>query len=319
MMIRIGTRWKYYDGQTFLKELFCGAADSPSNPFEEVQVPAGKQEVQEDITQELEQVIKELCRIRKWAEVIAIDERYTVQVHMDEELSHSGIETFMAPLRRPNLIPIAKEMVFPEMEVLQLTDFYQVKVKQDSAEINRIIMIPTKGLPDERESAVVNSVIKDKRSFVEYIAFILGDDYLLTLLEESILGKSGFYGDQKDRLPALYEKMLKTGAHFCVDKAGITAYLAHVLRLGVVFGITECDERSAALFVQLLIDRAYGVYISALDSGLEEEESGLRELRIDLLYFLGLICELTVSFLGCGDCFKSALFYFRFCLYVVFA
>ena len=24
------------------------------------------------------------------------------------------------------------------------------------------------------------------------------------------LGKSGFYGDQKDRLPALYEKMLKT-------------------------------------------------------------------------------------------------------------
>ena len=210
MMIRIGTRWKYYDGQTFLKELFCGAADSPSNPFEEVQVPAGKQEVQEDITKELEQVIKELCRIRKWAEVIAIDERYTVQVHMDEELSHSGIETFMAPLRRPNLIPIAKEMVFPEMEVLQLTDFYQVKVKQDSAEVNRIIMIPTKGLPDERESAVVNSVIKDKRSFVEYIAFILGDDYLLTLLEESILGKSGFYGDQKDRLPALYEKMLKT-------------------------------------------------------------------------------------------------------------
>ena len=51
-----------------MKELFCGSADSPSNPyFEEVQVPAGKQEVQEDKAKELEQVIKELCRVKKWA------------------------------------------------------------------------------------------------------------------------------------------------------------------------------------------------------------------------------------------------------------
>ena len=116
----------------------------------------------------------------------------------------------MAPLRRSNFIPLNGEMVFPDMELLQLTDFYQVKVKRESAEVTRIITIPTSGLPEERENAVVNSVIKDKRSFVEYIAFILGDDYLLTLLEESILGKSGFYGNQADRLPALYEKMLKT-------------------------------------------------------------------------------------------------------------
>ena len=107
-------------------------------------------------------------------------------------------------------MPIAGQMVFAEMDVLQLTDFFQVKVKRGAVDLDRIIMIPTKGLPEERESAVVNSVIKDRRSFVEYIAFILGDDYLLTLLEESILGKSGFFGNQKDRMPALYEKMLKT-------------------------------------------------------------------------------------------------------------
>lgn len=210
MMIRVGTRWKYYDGQTFLKELFCGEADSPSNPFEEVQVLAEKQDVQEDITKELEQVIKELCRIKKWAEVVPEGERFNVLVHMDTLLQNHDAEVTMAPLRRANFIPVTKEMVFPELEVLQLTDFYQIKVNREDAEITRIIMIPTKGLPDERESAVVNSVIKDKRSFVEYIAFILGDDYLLTLLEESILGRSGFYGDQADRLPALYEKMLKT-------------------------------------------------------------------------------------------------------------
>ena len=53
-------------------------------------------------------------------------------------------------------------------------------------------MIPTNGFPENRESAVVNSIIKDKKSFVEYIALILGDDYLFTLLEGSMLEKSGF-------------------------------------------------------------------------------------------------------------------------------
>lgn len=210
MMIRIGTRGKHYDGKIFLKELFCGTEDSPLNPFEEAQVPDKKQDTQDDATKELEQLIKDLCRVRKWAEVVSAGEKYDVLVHIGTELQNGDIDVTMAPLRRSNFIPVIKEMLFSELEVLQLTDFYQVKVKRGSLEIIRIIMIPTKGLPDERESAVVNSVIKDKRSFVEYIAFILGEDYLLALLEESILGKSGFYGDQAERFPALYEKMLKT-------------------------------------------------------------------------------------------------------------
>lgn len=210
MMIRMGTRWKYYDGQTFLKEIFCGEGDSPANPFEEVHVSAEKQDIPEDEAKVLEQIIKELCRIRMQAEVIAAEKKYDVLVHVDGEINNKEAETSLAPLRRSNFVPIAKEMIFPEMDVLQLTDFFQVKVKRNETEIIRVIMIPTLGLPEERESAVVNSVIKDKRSFVEYIAFILGDDCLLSLLEESILGKSGFLGDKSDRMPALYEKMLRT-------------------------------------------------------------------------------------------------------------
>lgn len=210
MMIRIGTRWKYYGGQNFLEEIFCGTEESLTNPFEEVQVTAEKQDVPEDETKVLEHIIKELCRMRKWAEAVPAGDRYHVSVHIEGTLQDKGAEIMLAPLRRSSFLPISRNMLFPDMEVLQLTDFYQVQVKRGSAEITRIIMIPTAGLPDERESAVVNSVIKDKKSFIEYIAFILGDDYLLSLLEESVLGKSGFFGSQADRLPALYEKMLKT-------------------------------------------------------------------------------------------------------------
>ena len=210
MMIRIGTTSRYYDGERFLREIFCGEADGSDNPFEEVQVASETQAVEEEEAKYLEQVIKELCRTPKRAEVIQTGEKYSIRVNIEKDLKDRDAEVMLAPLRRDTFVPIEEEVLFSELDVLQLTVFFQVKVKRNNVELARIIIIPTTGLPEERESAVVNSVIKDKRTFVEYIAFILGDDYLFTLLEESVLGTSGFYGDQTNRLPALYEKMLKT-------------------------------------------------------------------------------------------------------------
>ena len=66
------------------------------------------------------------------------------------------------------------------------------------------------GFPDDRESAAVNSVVKDRASFVEYIAFVLGDDYVASMLEGKQMGESGFFANSSDAMPALYEKMLKT-------------------------------------------------------------------------------------------------------------
>ena len=53
-------------------------------------------------------------------------------------------------------------------------------------------------------------MVKDKRTFVEYVAFVLGDSYLLSMMEERSLTSDGSWGGGKDGLPALYEKMLKT-------------------------------------------------------------------------------------------------------------
>lgn len=51
---------------------------------------------------------------------------------------------------------------------------------------------------------------KDRASFVEYIAFVLGDDYVASMLEGKQMGESGFFANSSDAMPALYEKMLKT-------------------------------------------------------------------------------------------------------------
>lgn len=57
----------------------------------------------------------------------------------------------------------------------------EITARSGDDTIRRIIMIPTSGFPDDRESAAVNSVVKDRASFVEYIAFVLGDDYVASI------------------------------------------------------------------------------------------------------------------------------------------
>lgn len=227
MMIRIGTKRQYYGGDDLLRELFCGDERGSANPFEEVSITSTEEIVEADETKELEQVLKELCRIKMEAAIVPSGDKYDVVVHMDVVPVMEGVEISLSPLRRNSFLPVSRDMVFPDMELLQLTEFFQVTVKGQTAEVTRTIMIPMTGFPEERESAVVNSVIKDKRSFVEYIALILGDDYLFTLLEESMLGKTGFFGNQADRMPALYEKMLKTA----VEESERLKEIEYVLRM----------------------------------------------------------------------------------------
>ena len=105
---------------------------------------------------------------------------------------------------------LSEHIEFSELEILQLSEFYEITAKAGEDIIRRIIMIPTSDFPDDRESAAVNSVVKDRPSFVEYIAFVLGDDYIASMLEGKQMGESGFFCNSSDAMPALYEKMLKT-------------------------------------------------------------------------------------------------------------
>lgn len=59
---------------------------------------------------------------------------------------------------------LAEHIEFSELEILQLSEFYEITVRSGDDTIRRIIMIPTSGFPDDRESAAVNSVVKDRAS-----------------------------------------------------------------------------------------------------------------------------------------------------------
>lgn len=210
MMICLKTKNRYYNGDSFLEDIFCGPPDNPANPFEEVSIENTKPDEGEDEGKVLEKVIKDICRLKMKASVVFNGEKYDVNVSVDGEIQDDWKKVRIAPLRRKVMTEFEKDMTFTGLDMLQLTEFYHIQVAGEHETVSRIIMIPTTGFPDNRESAVVNSVVKDKRSFVEYVAFVLGEDYLLTILEDKKLQRSGLAGKEVQQLPALYEKMLKT-------------------------------------------------------------------------------------------------------------
>lgn len=96
----------------------------------------------------------------------------------------------------------------------QLSEFYAVTVNDGNTQIQRVIIIPTEGLPEEREKAVVSSIVNDKACFYRYIAFLLGDDIVISALEADPSDTAAFGKARRknEQLPALYEKMLHTAA-----------------------------------------------------------------------------------------------------------
>ena len=208
MMVWLGTKNRFLNGASFLRDIFGGDADAPTNPF----ILSGIMEPVEDVKKteqdKIEQQIKAICRCNKKAIVSEVDNKYDVEVKIDGVTASDNI--FLYPLRTKREEKLADSVTFRNLDLLQVSEFYVLKIVGENVTVERVIMIPTEGLPEERESAVVNSVIKDKKSFVEYLAFVLGDDYILSMMESKQIGESGLYQKSVNVFPALYEKMLKT-------------------------------------------------------------------------------------------------------------
>lgn len=208
MMIKLRTKNRYLNGTKFLQDIFGGTPDNKENPFEESQVMQPTENKDEIEKNKLERLIKDICRIKSKAVITPYNEKFNVVLTFRTDLCTDNI--IVSPLRSNKEACFGSEIHFDNLDMLQLSQFYSIKAVGENITIERIIMVPTEGLPEDRENAVINSIIKDKKSFLDYIAFVLGDDYLLTLMEKNQVSSSGFYKEDKETLPVIYEKMLKT-------------------------------------------------------------------------------------------------------------
>ena len=213
-MMMLKSKNRYLNLTKLSESLFGGNEDVANNPFQEVSV---NETVIADEEQEMQSVlegyIKQISRMKPNAIVSSNGENYNLTVHF-EQYEIGKYEITVSPLLSNKTEKFAENIQFVSLQLTQLSEFYKFVITDGTRTVQRVIIIPTDGLPEEREKAVVNSVVKDKECFYRYIAFLLGDNCVLSALEANNVTEQVNNGSvhKNIQIPALYEKMLQTAA-----------------------------------------------------------------------------------------------------------
>ena len=211
-MIKLHSKNRYLN-LTKMKESLFGTDESES-PFQLAQFNNKQIDEVEEKANLLDGVIKDINRKTLGAVIKENGERFDVSVSF--EPINSEYEISVSPLLSKKTATLAETVVFTDLELTQLSEFYKISVSDGSQTVSRVIMIPTENMPDDREKAVVSSVVNDKKCFYRYIAFLLGDNLVVSALESMDMNESESAVSQNHnkpiQLPALYEKMLHTAA-----------------------------------------------------------------------------------------------------------
>lgn len=213
-MMMLKSKNRYLNLSKLSEALFDGSEDSASNPFQEVtlsnSLPIDKEQEMQSV---LENYIKEINRMRPNAMVSENEDTYDLAVCF-AKYEQSQYKVSISPLLSNKIEELAETVLFHSLQLTQLSEFYKIVITDGQRTVQRVIIIPTEGLPEDREKAVVNSVVKDKECFYRYIAFLLGDNLVLGAVEANyaVQGNGTGVNQKAIQIPALYEKMLQTAA-----------------------------------------------------------------------------------------------------------
>lgn len=215
-MIRLKSKNRYLNLEKLKESIFDGADDGANNPF----MPVSVNNYQDDSEQEkegfLDIVMKQINRCNFHAVVSENEDYYDVIVTADEFENKDGYVITMKPLLSNKTVDFTSDMLFEKLALSSLSEFYVLSVSDDKKhKVQRVVKIETEGMPENREQKVISSIIGDnEQNFYRYIAFLLGDDYVISALETNELQEGKTIGENKpvgmDRSPILYEKMLQT-------------------------------------------------------------------------------------------------------------
>ena len=226
-MLRLSAKKEYLNIKKLKADLFCGDVNNPNNPFILTNLDTNLDYEDDDKINALNDVIKNINRSNPSANVRKDDDdNYSIYLEFNEcdipnfNVILKNFKITLRPLLSNKTENFGRKITFTDLKSFELSKFYAIVVadnnqeSDNNQEIERILIIKTDGLPDDREKSVITKVISDKNHFYKYIYFLLGDASILSSLEPSVFGKD--IGGQQNRktynIPALYERMLQTAA-----------------------------------------------------------------------------------------------------------
>lgn len=123
---------------------------------------------------------------------------------------------FIAPMQKSGIREQWKgSVLFDGLTADELSEFYIISSRLEEGVLHEaIIRIDTEGMPNERDSAIYKSIIKNKRDFMKFLELMLTDSPVQYILKEQTEKEINFVGNgtETQRLPQIYEQMLRTTA-----------------------------------------------------------------------------------------------------------
>ena len=212
-MVRLRSKNRYLNMDKMTADLFGSEKDGSDNPFQ-VTLQNAIIDEEDEKDRALDTVIKSINRSNPYAVVKAEDEEhYSVSVSFDA-CDTKDFRVLVRPLLSKKTEEFSEAIIFAGLTVTQLSEFYVVSVSDGERVLERVLIIPTEGLPEDCEKQVISSVVSNRDCFYRYIAFLLGDDAILSVLETNAAegDPRSNMNRQAYHIPALYEKMLQTAA-----------------------------------------------------------------------------------------------------------
>ena len=213
-VIRLKSKNRFLNLKKMKLALFGEEEGSVMNPFQRVELSEADDELEEEIKHQLDYIVKLVNRLDARAYAKENGEFFDVTINFEE--FQCDYDVTISPLLSNKKEELSKTVIFHSLTLSSLSDFYVVQVSDGKDFVKRVIVIPTEGIPEDRDKTIITSVINDKACFYRYIAFLLGDNMVLSALESDVdleQAEDGKRSHKKgEMLPALYEKMLKTAA-----------------------------------------------------------------------------------------------------------
>lgn len=195
-MIRLKSKNRYLNIGKLKDSIFGKDEGDISNPFQQVTV--NDIEPEEDHNNLLDGIIKSINRLNPSAVIKQNEEFYDALVHFGK--FDCPYKVIVTPLLSNKTEELSEDMRFSKLTVTQLSEFYVISVDDGQRTVQRVIMIPTEGMPGDREKEIVSSVVNDKACFYRYIAFLLGDNLVLSALESDDSGEEAGRTTHKKRM-----------------------------------------------------------------------------------------------------------------------
>ena len=149
-MLRLRTKNSLLNGEKFLDDIMGDDREGKKNPFELVSLDDIDEIDETSVQDSVEQMIKKICRIKMSARVEANSGKFDVRVSAEIDCKMDGV--VIRPLRSNKESELLPDMEFNSLEMLQLSEFYVVSATIDDCTLDRVIMIPTSGIPEGRDA-----------------------------------------------------------------------------------------------------------------------------------------------------------------------